>query len=77
YRTHIHLIMEPWARPLTEFRTLREFVKALRDIVIVQHTAVLERNVLHCDCSLYNAMIVDELDDSKGLLIDWEFAVFI
>lgn len=45
--------------------------------IIVQHTAVLERNVLHRDCSLYNAMIVDELDDSKGLLIDWEFAVFI
>ncbi|KAG1834479.1 kinase-like domain-containing protein [Suillus variegatus] len=77
YCTHVCLIMESCARPLTEFRTLREFVKALRDIVIIQCTAVLECNVLHRNCSLYNAMIVDELDDSKWLLIDWEFTVFI
>ncbi|KAG1883166.1 hypothetical protein F4604DRAFT_1921073 [Suillus subluteus] len=77
YHTHICLIMKPRARPLTEFRTLREFVKALRDIVIIQCAAVLECNVLHRDCSLYNAMIVDELGDSRGLLIDWEFAEFI
>ncbi|KAG1791774.1 uncharacterized protein HD556DRAFT_1219834, partial [Suillus plorans] len=75
--THVRLVMEPCAHPLTEFRMLREFVKALRDIVIIQCTAVSECNVLHRNCSLYNAMIVDELDDSRGLLIDWEFTVFI
>ncbi|KAG1878543.1 hypothetical protein C8R48DRAFT_768105 [Suillus tomentosus] len=46
------------------------------DIAIVQRMAV-ERGILHCDCSLYNAMIMGEPNDSRGLLIDWEFAVFI
>ncbi|KAG1908718.1 uncharacterized protein F5891DRAFT_1180257 [Suillus fuscotomentosus] len=60
------------------FRTLKEFVKALRDIVIIQCTAVEERKVLYRDCSLNNAMIVDLLGGgSKGFLIDWEFAVRI
>ncbi|KAG1735534.1 hypothetical protein EDB19DRAFT_1910599 [Suillus lakei] len=34
-----------------------KFVKALRDIIIIQHTAVEEHKVLHHDCSLNNAMI--------------------
>ncbi|KAG1836837.1 hypothetical protein DFJ58DRAFT_734721 [Suillus subalutaceus] len=59
------------------FRTLKEFVRALRDIVIIQRTAVEERGILHRDCSLNNAMILDDLDLSKGFLIDWEFAVRI
>ncbi|KAG1842146.1 hypothetical protein F4604DRAFT_1690068 [Suillus subluteus] len=43
----------------------------------VQKTAVEERKILHRDCSLNNAMILDNLDISKGFLIDWEFAVRI
>ncbi|KAG1897353.1 uncharacterized protein F5891DRAFT_1192062 [Suillus fuscotomentosus] len=57
---------------------IRLFVKALRDIVIIQCTAVEEHKVLHRDCSLNNTMIVDLLGGgSKGFLIDWEFAVRI
>ncbi|KAG2105834.1 uncharacterized protein F5147DRAFT_654076 [Suillus discolor] len=60
------------------FRTLKEFVKVLRDIIIIQCTAVEEHKVLHRDCSLDNAMIVDLLGGgSRGVLIDWEFAVRI
>lgn len=44
--------------------------------ILVQRRAS-ERNVLHRDCSLHNAMIADGPDGSVGLLIDWEFAVFI
>jgi hypothetical protein len=95
-RTHVRLVLKPCARPLHMFRTLKEFVRALRDIVIskcllvelcksielmfllvVQRTAVEERGILHRDCSLNNAMILDDLDLSKGFLIDWEFAVRI
>jgi Fungal protein kinase len=47
-------------------------------LISVQRTAVEERKVLHRDCSLNNAMIVDLLGGgSKGFLIDWEFAVRI
>jgi hypothetical protein len=38
---------------------------------------VEERQILHRDCSLNNAMILDELGSSEGFLIDWEFAVRI
>ncbi|KAG1771586.1 hypothetical protein EV702DRAFT_1201900 [Suillus placidus] len=76
--SHVRLVLTPCARPLHMFRTLKEFVEALRDIVIIQRTAVEERKVLHHDCSLNNAMIVDQLEGgSRGFLIDWEFAVHI
>ncbi|KAG1776679.1 hypothetical protein EV702DRAFT_1198049 [Suillus placidus] len=59
------------------FRTLKEFVRALRDIVKIQQVVVEERQILHRDCSLNNAMILDDLEGSEGFLIDWEFAVHI
>lgn len=34
YRTHVRLVLKPRARPLHEFRTKKELVKALRDIVL-------------------------------------------
>ncbi|KAG2120412.1 uncharacterized protein F5147DRAFT_562976, partial [Suillus discolor] len=34
YRTDVHLVLKPRARPLHEFRTRKELVKVLRDIVL-------------------------------------------
>ncbi|KAG1849012.1 hypothetical protein F4604DRAFT_1935094 [Suillus subluteus] len=76
HHMHILLVMKPCARPLHAFRMLKEFMRVLRDIAIIQHMAV-EHSILHCDCSLYNVMIMGEPNDSNGLLIDWEFAVYI
>ncbi|KAG1781323.1 hypothetical protein EV702DRAFT_1193504 [Suillus placidus] len=45
--------------------------------LLVQKTVVEEHKILHCNCSLNNAMILDDLDISKWFLIDWEFAVRI
>ncbi|KAG1848008.1 hypothetical protein C8R48DRAFT_779077 [Suillus tomentosus] len=59
------------------FRTLKEFVQALRDIVKIQQTAVEEHQILHQNCSLNNAMILNDIGGSEGFLIDWEFAVRI
>ncbi|KAG2073874.1 hypothetical protein BDR04DRAFT_1115988 [Suillus decipiens] len=59
------------------FQTLKELVRALRDIVIIQKMAVEEYKILHRNCSLNNVMILDDLDISKGFLIDWEFSVHI
>ncbi|KAG0707630.1 hypothetical protein DFH29DRAFT_782778, partial [Suillus ampliporus] len=72
--THVRLVLKPCACPLHMFQTLKELVRALRDIVIIQKTVVEERKILHRDCSLNNAMILDDIDMSKGFLIDWEFA---
>ncbi|KAG1719322.1 hypothetical protein EDB19DRAFT_1973389 [Suillus lakei] len=74
---HVRLVLKPRARPLHVFQTKLELVSALRDIVIVQRTAVEDRGVLHRDCSLNNTMIEDDGDGTNGLLIDWEFAVHI
>ncbi|KAG2080125.1 uncharacterized protein F5147DRAFT_784509 [Suillus discolor] len=68
---------EPRTRPLHAFQTRVELVSALQDIVKIQQTAVEDRGILHCDCSLNNAMIEDDGDGTHGLLIDWEFAVHI
>ncbi|KAG2340003.1 hypothetical protein BDR05DRAFT_950786 [Suillus weaverae] len=76
--SHVWLVLTPCTRPLHMFQTLKEFVKVLRDIVIVQRTAVEEHKVLHCNCSLNNAMIIDQLEGgSRGILIDWKFAMRI
>jgi hypothetical protein len=36
-RTHVRLVLKPCGRPLHMFRTLKEFVRALRDIVKSKH----------------------------------------
>ncbi|KAG2746668.1 hypothetical protein P692DRAFT_201806973 [Suillus brevipes Sb2] len=56
---------------------IKELVKALRDIVLIQKRAVEEHQVLHRDCSLNNSMIEDIEGGSRGALIDWEFAARI
>ncbi|KAG1890837.1 hypothetical protein F4604DRAFT_1949197 [Suillus subluteus] len=78
WRTHVRLVMKPQGRCLQEFRTRKEFIRAMRDIVSIQKKAVQDRGILHRDCSLYNTMIEDKDDgSSNGMLIDWEFAVRI
>ncbi|KAG1819012.1 uncharacterized protein BJ212DRAFT_1479140 [Suillus subaureus] len=59
------------------FQMLKEFIRVIRDIVNIQRVAVEDHKILHHDCSLNNAMILDDLDLSKEFLIDWEFSVHI
>ncbi|KAG1841110.1 hypothetical protein DFJ58DRAFT_845101 [Suillus subalutaceus] len=74
YRYRVHsvltfaVVLKPRGRPLHKFRTKYELLASVRDIVQIQKEAVEQRNVLHRDCSLFNAMIEDD---------DWEFAVKI
>ncbi|KAG2104745.1 uncharacterized protein F5147DRAFT_530173, partial [Suillus discolor] len=74
---HVHLVLKPHAQPLHAFRTRVELVSALRDIIKIQQTAVEDRGILHRDCCLNNAMIEDNGNGTRGLLIDWEFTVHI
>ncbi|KAG2744085.1 hypothetical protein P692DRAFT_20746369 [Suillus brevipes Sb2] len=77
FRTHIRVVLKPRGRPLHKFRTKYELLASVRDIVQIQKEAVEQRNVLHRDCSLFNAMIEDDGNGTHGMLIDWEFAVKI
>ncbi|KAN0088581.1 hypothetical protein V8E55_005638 [Tylopilus felleus] len=70
-RTHVRLVMTPCARPLTIFKSKKEFVKCIRDVLG-------EQGILHRDCSISNTMIEDLPNEtSRGLLLDWGFAVEI
>ncbi|KAI6144476.1 hypothetical protein BKA82DRAFT_30608 [Pisolithus tinctorius] len=73
-RTHMRLAMKPCARPMVMFKTKKELVSCIRDILQIQQQA-LERGVLHRDCSINNTMIEDFANGSHGFLLDWEFAV--
>ncbi|KAI6142015.1 hypothetical protein BKA82DRAFT_4361475 [Pisolithus tinctorius] len=74
WRTHVRLAMKPCARPMVMFKTKKELVSCIRDILRIQQQA-LERGVLHRDCSINNTMIEDFANGSCGFLLDWEFAV--
>ncbi|KAG1737280.1 hypothetical protein EDB19DRAFT_1909804 [Suillus lakei] len=76
WHTHFCIVMKPRGRPLHKFQTKLEFIKAIRDIVAIEQKAHAQ-GILHCDCSLHNAMIKDANGNSLGMLIDWEFAVAI
>ncbi|KAG1767509.1 hypothetical protein EDD22DRAFT_949965 [Suillus occidentalis] len=75
--THIRVVLKPWGRPLHKFCTKYKLLASVWDIVQIQKEAVEQCNVLHRDCSLFNAMIEDNGNGTHGMLIDWEFAVKI
>ncbi|KAG1830052.1 hypothetical protein DFJ58DRAFT_737130 [Suillus subalutaceus] len=58
------------------YRT-HELVRTLCDIALIQWCTYEEYRILHRDCSLNNAMIEDIRGGSRGVLIDWEFAMRI
>ncbi|KAI6015336.1 hypothetical protein F5J12DRAFT_781332 [Pisolithus orientalis] len=75
-RTHMGLAMKPCARPMVMFKTKKELVSCIQDILQIQQQA-LERGVLHQDCSINNTMIKDFANGSCSFLLDWEFAVWV
>ncbi|KAH7918127.1 hypothetical protein BV22DRAFT_1134835 [Leucogyrophana mollusca] len=78
FRTHIRLVTKPHARPLTEFKTKKELVSCLRDIVETLKLTTRDRGILHRDLSVRNVMIVDNDEGmGEGHIIDWELAVKI
>ncbi|KAG2339631.1 hypothetical protein BDR05DRAFT_1003140 [Suillus weaverae] len=77
YRTHVHLVLKPKACRLQEFRSRKELVRTLHDIALILWCAYEEHCILHRDCSLNNVMIEDIEGGSRGVLIDWEFAMRI
>ncbi|KAG1879922.1 hypothetical protein F4604DRAFT_1923142 [Suillus subluteus] len=69
-----HLRFTDFQSMSKSYRTHRELVTALRDIVSIIHAAS-KCNVVHRDCSLHNTMIEDLKGAIRGCLIDWEFAI--
>ncbi|TFY59307.1 hypothetical protein EVJ58_g5850, partial [Rhodofomes roseus] len=68
-RSHTRVVMKTTGRPLSEFRSTRELVMALRDVVIARYQS------LHRDISEGNVMILDGwIPVFVGFLLDLDYA---
>ncbi|KAJ7454763.1 hypothetical protein FB451DRAFT_653075 [Mycena latifolia] len=88
-RQHQRMVLTPFARKISYFRTKKELISVFID-AIEAHRSLVEKNILHCDISSTNLMIseaapetpaVDE-DDAlpplrRGILIDVDGALFL
>ncbi|KAI9067735.1 hypothetical protein FKP32DRAFT_1672828 [Trametes sanguinea] len=77
-RSHMRIVIDEVGRPLTEFKSTRELVTALRDAVIGHQQAWLRAGILHRDVSVGNILIVDEPGEEApsicGFLHDFDYS---
>ncbi|KAL1755703.1 hypothetical protein FB107DRAFT_212902 [Schizophyllum commune] len=73
------LVMQPLARPLSDFRSKEELLSAIRDAVAAHLVLCHERGILHNDISENNIMLRAQITDRlrRGLLIDLDSATYI
>ncbi|KAH9838663.1 uncharacterized protein C8Q71DRAFT_856596 [Rhodofomes roseus] len=73
-RSHMRVVMKTTGRPLCEFRSTRELVEALRDVVI-GHRQLFQQGIIHRDISEGNVMIYDGwIHVFVGFLLDLDYA---
>ncbi|KZT29134.1 hypothetical protein NEOLEDRAFT_1086095 [Neolentinus lepideus HHB14362 ss-1] len=74
-RQHRRLVLEPFAIPITYFRSKKELIKGFIDAITAHRDLLDLAGILHRDISLNNIMLIDMSDGSrKGLLIDLDYA---
>ncbi|TFY69132.1 hypothetical protein EVG20_g3282 [Dentipellis fragilis] len=61
-------------RPLKDFKSTKEMVRAVYHAFIAHWDAYSLADVLHCDISGGNILIVDDGDTTRGILIDWDLS---
>ena len=66
------LVISPPGRPIHDFKSIKEFLEACRDIVKAHRSLYLDGNILHRDISENNLIITDTENEGepKGMLID-------
>ncbi|KAH9930114.1 uncharacterized protein B0H18DRAFT_1209606 [Fomitopsis serialis] len=73
-RSHMRLVMSTVGRPLSDFRSTKELVRALRDAIHGHRQAYLA-GTIHRDISEGNVMIVDDwMCFFVGFLLDLDYA---
>ncbi|KAH9930130.1 uncharacterized protein B0H18DRAFT_1117183 [Fomitopsis serialis] len=73
-RSHMRLVMRTVGRPLSDFRSTKELVRALRD-AIHGHRQAYRAGMIHRDISEGNVMIVDDgMCSFVGFLLDLDYA---
>ncbi|KAH8922208.1 hypothetical protein BT69DRAFT_1263670 [Atractiella rhizophila] len=71
---HYRIVLGSVGRPLSEFRSSHELVKACADAFEAHFCAWRDLEMLHRDVSSGNIILGPIEDDPQGYLIDWEFA---
>ncbi|KAI9454523.1 hypothetical protein F5148DRAFT_1288603 [Russula earlei] len=72
-RRHHRLVLDHVGKPLKDFKSSREMVKAVYASLIA-HEAAYQAGILHRDLSAGNLLIFDDgaLNINGGMLIDWD-----
>ncbi|KAK7042435.1 hypothetical protein R3P38DRAFT_2890462 [Favolaschia claudopus] len=60
-RTHVRLVLDPYGHPLVTFKTRKELISALLDVVKV-HEDLWKARILHRDISVNNILLVNPDD---------------
>ncbi|KAL7894584.1 hypothetical protein HDV64DRAFT_260220 [Trichoderma sp. TUCIM 5745] len=70
------LIISPAGRALSDFRSIKELLEALRDAIQAHRSLYMEGRILHRDISSNNIIITDpeKSGGHKGMLIDLDLA---
>ncbi|KAI9001494.1 hypothetical protein BD414DRAFT_35729 [Trametes punicea] len=75
-RSHMRMVIDDVGRPLTEFTSTRELVRAMRDAIIGHKIAWQEARLLHRDVSVGNILIKDDPEESDfiGFVHDFDYS---
>lgn len=75
-RTYCCLVISPAGRVISEFRTIKELLEAMRDAIKAHQSLYKTGNILHRDVSANNIIITEPeaADGFKGMLIDLDLA---
>ncbi|KAI1159506.1 serine/threonine-protein kinase Sgk2 [Nemania serpens] len=75
-RIYSCLVISPAGRVISDFRTIEELLRAIRDAIRAHQSLYEMGNILHCDISSNNIIITkpDTADGFNGMLIDLDLA---
>ncbi|TFY58525.1 hypothetical protein EVG20_g8114 [Dentipellis fragilis] len=71
---HYRLVLETIGRPLKDFKSTKEMVRATYHAFLAHWDAYSLANILHRDISGGNILIVEDKDTTRGILIDWDLS---
>ncbi|KAJ1823667.1 hypothetical protein LPJ60_001382 [Coemansia sp. RSA 2675] len=75
--THRCFVLESIGKPLHTVETVKEFVTVIGDVMECHHAIVERCQILHQDISDSNILVVQSNGAVRGLLIDFDFAIYV
>ncbi|KAJ2696842.1 hypothetical protein H4218_004340 [Coemansia sp. IMI 209128] len=75
--THRCFVLESIGKPLHTVETVKKFVTVIGDVMECHHAIVERCQILHQDISDSNILVVQSNSAVRGLLIDFDFAIYV